>query len=257
MEEQTSIQGQPSPGKPGSGSSGSPPTWVWVTVAVLSVVAVIVVVMVLVDSTGTKTVTVPNIVGLTEEQATLDLSNLGLNISTQNTYSQSELQKAGVIVAQDPVQGTVLDEGSTVTAAVTEELRMPDVVGMTESEAVNTLNKQGINAITAASTTVLDPANVGTVLVQSPSAGLLITPEISVSLQIGGEVENIIVPNVIGVEEATAVSQLENAGLEAKVVEQASSVVEPGVVISQSPAAGQPARKGGTVTIVVSKASPS
>ncbi len=162
-----------------------------------------------------------------------------------------------MIVAQDPVQGTVLDEGSTVTAAVTVEMRMPDVEGMTEAEAVNTLNRQGITMITAASSTVLDPTRVGTVLVQSPAAGLLITPETSVSLQIGGEVENIIVPNVVGVAEATAESQLENVGLEVKVVEQASSVVDPGIVISQSPAAGQPAQKGSTVTIVVSKASPS
>jgi eukaryotic-like serine/threonine-protein kinase len=243
--------------KQGTGGSGSPPTWVWVTVAVLSVVAVIVVVMVLVDSTGTKTVTVPNIVGLSEEQATQELSNLGLNMAKQNTYSQSELQKAGVVVAQDPVQGTVLDEGSTVTAAVTVEMRMPDVEGMTEAEAVNTLNRQGITMITAASSTVLDPTRIGTVLVQSPAAGLLITPETSVSLQIGGEVENIIVPNVVGVEETTAKAQLENVGLEVKVVEQASSVVDPGIVISQSPAAGQPAQKESTVTIVVSKASPS
>ena len=257
MEEQTSKQGQPSPGKPGSGSSGSPPTWVWVTVAVLSVVAVIVVVMILVESTGTKTVTVPNIIGLTEEQATLDLRNLGLNIATQSTYAQNELQKEGLVVAQDPVQGTVLDEGSTVTAAVTIELRMPDVVGMSEAAAVNTLNGMGIKDIRGENSTVLDETKVGTVLVQSPLSGTLITPEISVILQIAGEVENVIVPNVVGVEEDTATSQLKNAGLEVKVVEQASSVVQPGLVISQSPAAGQPARKGSTVTIVVSKASPS
>jgi eukaryotic-like serine/threonine-protein kinase len=239
--------------KPGGGSE-SPPKWVWITVIVLSVVAVIVVVMVLIEASGTKTVTVPDIVGLSEEQARMELGNLGLEMATQNTYAQNELQNAGLVVAQDPAQGTVLDEGSTVTAAVTVEMRMPDLVGMSESAAVNTLNGMGIKNIRGENSTVIDETKVGTVLVQSPLSGTLITPEVSVILQIGGEVENIIVPNVVGVEEATAMSQLKNVGLEVNVVEQASSVVELGIVISQSPAAGQPARKGSTVTIVVSKA---
>ncbi|MEW6554087.1 MAG: PASTA domain-containing protein [Actinomycetota bacterium] len=240
-------------GKPGGGL-GSPPKWVWITVIALCAIAVVVVVMVLIEASGTQTVTVPDIVGLTEEQATQALSNIGLNMRPQGTYAQSELQKEGVIVAQDPVEGTTLDEGSTVTAVVTVEMRMPDLLGMSESAAVNTLNGMGIKDIRAENSTVLDETRVGTVLVQSPLSGMLITPEVSVVLQVGGEVENIIVPNVVGVEESTAVSQLENAGLEVKVVEQASSLIEVGIVISQSPAAGQPARKGSTVTIVVSKA---
>ena len=197
-------------------------------------------------------VTVPNIVGLTEAQATQALDNVGLKMETLNAYAQSELQKAGEIAAQDPAQGTTLDEGSTVTATVIVEMRMPDVVGLTQAEAVSTLNRQRITQVEISSTTVLDPTKIGTVVQQAPVEGTLVTPDTSVSLQVGGEAENVIVPNVVGVDQTAAEAQLKNVGLVAKVTEQASSAVQAGLVISQSPAGGQPVQKGSTVNIVVS-----
>ncbi len=232
------------------------PVWIWLTIGVLSILAVVVVIAVLIESSGTETVTVPNILGLTEAQATQALDNVGLKMETQDSYSQSEIQKTGTIVAQDPVQGSVLDEGSTVTAAVTVEMRMPDLLGMTQTEAVNTLKAQGLSEITVGSTPVLESAKIGAVVTQSPLMGTLITPETAVSLQVGGEVETVIVPFVLGLDEATAVTQLKSAGLVAKVTEQASQLEKPGVVLSQSPMGGQPVQTGSTVNIVVSAAAP-
>lgn len=227
-------------------------TLAWVTVGVLSVVAIVAVLAILLSSGGTKTVTVPNIVGLTEAQARQALDNVGLKMETQNAYAQSEIQKAGEIAAQDPAQGATLDEGSTVTATVIVEMRMPDVVGLGQADAVYTLNRQYITKIEVSSTSVLDPTKIGTVLSQSPVQGILVTPDTSVSLQVGGEAQNVVVPNVVGVDQATAKAQLENVGLVAKVTQQASSVVQVGLVISQSPSAGQPVQEGSTVNIVVS-----
>jgi serine/threonine-protein kinase len=60
------------------------------------------------------------------------------------------------------------------------------------------------------------------------------------------------VPNVVGIERDLAVQRIEEAELEAAVEEQASTEVEEGLVIEQSPPAGSRIAKGDTVTIVVS-----
>ena len=60
------------------------------------------------------------------------------------------------------------------------------------------------------------------------------------------------VPNVEGLRQDPAVQQIENAGLVAKVEKEASTEVEAGFVIDQSPDAGTQVAKESTVTITVS-----
>ena len=131
---------------------------------------------------------------------------------------------------------------------------MPDLLGKTQTEAVNALKAQGLSQISVGSTPVIEAAKIGVVVTQSPLMGALVTPETTVTLQMGGEIETVIVPFVLGLDEAAAVTQLKSAGLVAKVTEQASNVEEPGVVLSQSPMAGQPVQTGSTVNLVVSVA---
>jgi serine/threonine-protein kinase len=64
--------------------------------------------------------------------------------------------------------------------------------------------------------------------------------------------EPVAVPLVEGLEREQAIGVLERAGLQAEVEEQASSDVEPNIVISQSPEEGARIAQGETVTIVVS-----
>jgi beta-lactam-binding protein with PASTA domain len=67
--------------------------------------------------------------------------------------------------------------------------------------------------------------------------------------------EKVTVPQVVGLDENNARSQLDGAGLKVKVSEQ--DVVDPGQdgqVISQSPAAGQQVDRDSEVTIVVARA---
>jgi serine/threonine-protein kinase len=62
------------------------------------------------------------------------------------------------------------------------------------------------------------------------------------------------VPNTVGQDEGTAVSTIQGAGFEARVIER--SVTDPaddGFVIRQSPAGGTRAAPGSTVTITVGR----
>jgi eukaryotic-like serine/threonine-protein kinase len=66
------------------------------------------------------------------------------------------------------------------------------------------------------------------------------------------EAEPVGVPLVEGIPRQQAVNLIERAGLEADVEEQASTEVDRGIVIEQSPREGTRVEKGSTVTIVVS-----
>jgi hypothetical protein len=67
-----------------------------------------------------------------------------------------------------------------------------------------------------------------------------------------GSVAQIEVPDVVGDDEAPGTLELEGAGFAVSVLTEYSSLVAVGVIISQSPAGGEFALPGSTVTITVS-----
>jgi len=71
----------------------------------------------LIVSSGPKQVTVPSVVGMTEQQATSTLQNQGFKVSRQS-QSTTNPNDNGRVVAQNPNGGTQADQGSTVTIYV-------------------------------------------------------------------------------------------------------------------------------------------
>lgn len=232
----------------------STPAWVWWTFGIVGILIIVGIILAIVLTGGEEAVTVPNIVGLTESEAVQALDEVGLKLEKEDSYITSENQPTGVVANQDPAQGATLNKGDKVTAEITAELRMPNVIGLSQSEAESTLKKQQISTIQVSNTPVTDPAKVGTVVEQTPAGGSLISPGSSVSLQIGEETTMVPVPNVVGLEQSEAETKLKDADLKVKVEEQTSSVVQPGLVISQNPTMGQQVESGSEVIIVVSKA---
>jgi serine/threonine-protein kinase len=93
----------------------------------------------------------------------------------------------------------------------------------------------------------------GTVLEQDPEPGAQVDEGSSVDLVISGGPEKVEVPEIVGLSEADALIALEAAGLEAGLrTEEPSDEFEPGIVISQSPRAGQMAEEGSAVDYAVS-----
>ncbi len=230
--------------------------WIWVAgvLGVLIIVGVVLAVVLL--GGGGGTVSVPNLVGLSEDQARQSLQGVGLTLQTQDDYVTSEAQQVGVVSSQDPAAGTELEEGKSVTAKVTAELRMPNVVGQTPSDAQSTLKNKGVSTIVVTNTPVTDTADVGKVVSQDPPGGTLISTNTSVTLEVGEEAETVSVPDVIGLEQSKAETQLKNAGFKVEIKEQDDPTVPEGQVISQDPASGKQAEKGSTVTIIVSTGPP-
>ena len=113
----------------------SPPTGTQVNVG--STVTLIV-------SSGPEQVTVPDVTGEDIEDARATLERLGLDVDVSREETNDA--EPGTVTSQDPASGRV-DEGSTVSLVVAkepEDVRVPDVVGRSESEASEALSAAGL-----------------------------------------------------------------------------------------------------------------
>ena len=106
----------------------------------------------LVVSKGVGDITVPDLSGMTVEQARQRLKDLGLVVG-KITQGSVEGKPDNTIVAQSPSGDSKVSKGTTVDLVVnkpqTKKVKMPDVVGMTLKDARQVLgsNNIGVNQI--------------------------------------------------------------------------------------------------------------
>jgi beta-lactam-binding protein with PASTA domain len=98
-------------------------------------------------SKGPETVTVPSLEGLSADDADAQLAQAGLT-GTENTVPGSA--PVGTVVAQDPAAGTTVNTGSAVNFNVsdgteTEQVTMPQLVGLSRSDAQAALDQVGLS----------------------------------------------------------------------------------------------------------------
>jgi hypothetical protein len=92
-----------------------------------------------------ETVTVgriPNVIGLTEDEARRALSDAGINLSTVSSHEISYVGPAGLIVEQSPASGRPVGDGK-IELAVSAPALMPDLNGDSEAEARDALSALG------------------------------------------------------------------------------------------------------------------
>jgi eukaryotic-like serine/threonine-protein kinase len=123
-------------------------------------------------STGAKKVTVPSgLVGENVDKAESQLSALGLNPTTQTNSSST--QPAGTVLSVNPTGGTSVNPNSTVTLTISGGgSPVPNVVGLTEANAISTLQQYKFNykVITQADTSAAGNATAGIVWQQFPTS---------------------------------------------------------------------------------------
>lgn len=208
-------------------------------------------------SSGPAEVDVPNVVGLPFAQAQERLGEAGLTARRFGVFSE---EPPGVVVAQDPAAGEKAAEDSAVRVNVsrgTGRVDVPDVVGRTADEAGSILRRAGLQA-----RVVQVPSDEprGTVVAQSPSAGSQIARGERVRINVSNgegaaEAQNVEVPDVVGLAEADAVGQLEEAGFTVRIRrEEVTDPLQDGVVLEQEPAASSTAPRNSEVAITVGEA---
>ncbi|MHB1382142.1 MAG: PASTA domain-containing protein, partial [Thermoleophilia bacterium] len=209
----------------------------------------------LVISRGSGKVTVPDLVGQTADYAESKLKELELKGDRQPDQS-SDTVPAGSIISQDPPAGSEAQKGSQVKYIVSKgaeppgDAQVPDLQGMTQSEAQNALNAEKL-VLGSVSEDYSDSVPAGRVMSQSPAAGQTI-PEgstVNITLSLGSE-PSATVPDVMGDTQGVAEAAITAEGLVPAVV----YTVDPlnnGKVVGQNPAAFATAAPGSTVTITV------
>jgi len=197
-------------------------------------------------------VQVPAVIGLTKDEATSQLNELGFKVLASE--EPSDTIEAGRVLSQNPGPGTKSDTAATVKISVStgvEKIDVPDVVGTTQEEAVNALTAAGLKTKI---TTAEDPnAAEGTVATQQPAAGEKVLKDAEITITVSKGKGEEIVPDVEGQALAAAQQALQTAGFRIGGPKKvASSTVPAGDVISTDPAGGTSVKKGTVVTITVS-----
>ena len=104
--------------------------------------------MAIINSTKLKNVQIPNLVGMTSEQANEELKKLKINYIIESEEYNNDVE-SGKIISQDPKYKdnfTVLEK-STIKVKISkgpETVLMPKVAGMKYEEAENVLKKLNI-----------------------------------------------------------------------------------------------------------------
>lgn len=122
-------------------------------------------------SLGQNLVIVPKVTGLTQEEATSQLEEIGLIVNVEETYN-SKVQ-SGYVIEQSIKADEEIDSGETITIKVskgTEKVTVPDLNGKTESEAKSAIKSAGLKLKTVA-TTEDTTKDDGVVVKQSLDAG--------------------------------------------------------------------------------------
>ena len=126
---------------------------------------------------------------------------------------------------------------------------MPNVVGMSQSEAEALLSSKGLQADAH---TVPSDQTEGTVVAQSPRADELVDTQTVVRINIATGPQPVGVPDVLGRSYSDALATLQGLGFAVRRIDVQSN--EPAeTVLDQAPSANSAAPKGSTVTLKVSE----
>ena len=212
-------------------------------------------------SSGPGDTIVPSVTGLPRSQAAAAITNARLKVA-RTEFENSASIAAGSATRTDPVAGTQLPVNSGVTLFISSgvaQVTVPDVTGLTDAQAKAQLTTAGFQA--QSTTQSSSSVTAGNVISQSPSGGSPAAPGSTVNIVVATKppppapvVNTATVPNVKGDTLSGAAGALTGAGFKvSSSTQDVSKQSEDGVVLSQSPAAGNTANKGATVTVVVGK----
>lgn len=221
---------------------------------------------------GTPGAHLPDVVGKDRDEAAQTLQTAGLKSAVLEAPSPSV--PAGVVFAQEPNARSLAAAppkksmlwlwvvlGLVAAALVAyfvfsgggsaKEVEVPSVVGGTVEQADTALQEVGL-VLGRESQVQTDAAEPGTVVTQTPAPGEMLAEGGRVDVVVAEAIAGVEVPDVVGMSSTAARTQLEGAGLTARITETPSDDVTKGDVIEQSPRAGTRVEAGAEIALTVS-----
>jgi len=208
------------------------------------------------DNEGSVLVVVPNLVGMTREQAEADLTDRGLVPVARNRETDPADADPGTVVDQNPKDGVEVAKGAEVKIFIAVEpntVDVPDLSGMTLGEASSALAADGLTLGSRTPEANAD-IEVDRVIRSEPAAGEPVAPGSVVDVVVSTGPEQVTVPDVSTgcLSKGAASKALKDAGLEAQEGDPQPSVPDcPNAnrIIGQEPPAGTTVDAGSVVTI--------
>ena len=146
--------------------------------------------------------------------------------------------------------GLFMTVGRRMINDLIKQLYVPNVVFMDSEQAQQTLQEAGLSA--SLSSRHDETVEAGVVIEQNPAAGSLIWPGSSVRVVVSEGQETVMMPSLLELTRAEAVSELEARGLKLETVVLEISEAPPGTVISQEPKANEWVAPGTGVELHIS-----
>jgi serine/threonine-protein kinase len=140
-------------------------------------------------SSGPEERPVPDVAGNTVAEASNILGQNGFTVD-QTSESSSTVDE-GTVIRTDPAAGTPQPKGATITVVVSSgpaTATVPSVIGLSEANAINTVESQGFVANVVEQDTD-DPSQDGRVIAQSPEGNSSAEEGSTVELTVGRFVE--------------------------------------------------------------------
>ena len=199
-------------------------------------------------------VVVPSTVGGTFNEAVSSFTPLGLTaVVLENRYDE-EIPK-GKIIESVPAGGVKVDAGGSVKLIISkgpERYTVPMLTGLTPEAAQVAITKSPL-VIGTISEEFNSEIPKGFVINSSPATGSSVKRDSKINLVVSKGIEQVALPIYVGKSGEQALNELTQAGFNVEVGYAFSEITPELAVISQKPAGGATANKGGKVSILISK----
>lgn len=196
-------------------------------------------------------VKVPELVGLTEDEAQGRLERIGLEYTVRSGVTH-HLAPEGAVLAQDPLPGQYTRPGAPIYVSLSRgpELHvLPDVSGLSERQAAIVLERLGYDVAVERTTHTLEG---GKAVETRPEAGTELAVPAEVTLVVSEGRPVVQVPELVGRHVDDAQGALSGAGLELGAITYDPQAPDaPGRIVGQYPPAGYSLREGGAVEVRV------
>lgn len=205
--------------------------------------------------TSQKELMIPDVTGLTEEEAVKKLQEEGFNVKDEiETVSSSEIEE-GHVVKTNPIIGSKRIKGTEVTLYISEgdaKITLENYVGQDFNYVKGLLEGKGIRVLEEKRDTDDENAEANKIIGQSAEAGSKLAV---------GDFITLYIPNIDkypdftdGSYTADTVKEyLKNYNVSVTVIEKEDTTHTKGIVIEQSRKPGDPIVRGAGITITVAK----
>ncbi|MDX6310841.1 MAG: eukaryotic-like serine/threonine-protein kinase [Streptomyces sp.] len=185
-------------------------------------------------SKGPHQVTVEDVTGKTQDEATTILENAGFTVVPKTKTTTSD--DPGTVLSQNPKGNSKAAKGATITITVAKaptKITLPNVLNTNVDDAKKLIAKAGFTNVSV--NTQANSASANTVIAQTPDGNADYTPDTPITLTVSSGPSQTTVPSVLGQTVKQAKQTLQAAGFNNIAFANGSSSDDNALVSAQDP----------------------